>query len=191
MSEILGRCVGLLSGDEWRTARSCVEPPFTHKASAEYLPSILKQTENYFRELESTAELSKGLLDPVGDMKMYPFLVTARLVYGELSEEQILQLSTLASEREHLFTYVMAGGIGRYTWSKYLPTKANKLLKKFQEAWSIFNAEAYERAKERKSSAPIIDMWEAALAGILEKQKVRQQNAQPRYRGEVFDACRV
>lgn len=153
-----------------------MESPFSHKASVGYLPSILKQTENYFRELESTAELSGGLLDPAGDMKMYPFLVTARLVYGELSEKQVLQLRALAPEREHLFTYVIAGGIGRYAWSKYLPTKANKLLKSFQAAWLRFNTEAYEKAKERKIKAPIIEMWEAAEAGALGKKQVCQRN---------------
>jgi hypothetical protein len=188
MSQLLGQCVGLISGDIWRATRARMDVPFRHGAAVEYLPRILEQTETYIREWERTAERSEGdgagagagagalLLDPVADLKMYPFLLTARLIYGDLQEKQVARLRELAPEREHLFTYVIAGGIARYAWSKYLPTKANELLAKFLTDWLRFNAEAYERAKELQSGAPIVDMWEAAEAGVLEKKHVREKN---------------
>lgn len=178
LSQLLGQCVGLISGDLWRAVRTRVEVPFRHRAAVEYLPRILEQTENYFRDWERTAEGSADasalLLDPAADLKMYPFLLTARLVYGGLDETQVARLRELAPLREHLFTYVIAGGVARYAWSKYLPTKANELLTKFLADWLKFNKEAYERAKVLQSGAPIVAMWEAAEAGVLEKTHLLQ-----------------
>jgi len=172
MGEVLGQCVGLLSGEQWKRLRSRVELPFLHKATIAHFPSITRQVEGYFTALEERRGLSDGKFDPVADIKMLPFLCLAEVVYGDLSDKQISQLEGLAPQRERLFTYIIKGGIGRYAWSRYLPTAANKLLAQFQEDWLKFNLEAYERAKSLGSQAPLVDLWEAAQAGELDRKQV-------------------
>lgn len=116
--------------------------------------------------------MKNGTFDPVADMKMFPFLCIAQLVYGELSESQSQELTALAKLREDLWKHVMAGGLSRYNWSKYIPSVPNKMLAEFQSKWELFNLAAYERAKALSYSAPIIELWESCDNSGFERRKV-------------------
>jgi gliotoxin/aspirochlorine/mycotoxins biosynthesis cytochrome P450 monooxygenase len=183
MGEVLGRCVGLLSQGDWSLLRSRVEVPFLHKNVLEFLPIIQTKTTAFFSELlerKTTAipieETNKGVvvaIDAARDTRMLPFRLVATLLYGELPLELILELEKLIPNRELLFTYVIKGGVSRFWWSAYLPTQANKLLNQFQNAWLAFNRNAYQSAKERGLSVPIVELWDQMESGQLDRRQVR------------------
>ncbi|PYI03212.1 cytochrome P450 monooxygenase, partial [Aspergillus sclerotiicarbonarius CBS 121057] len=167
LGELLGQCVGLVSQEQWQRVRAVMEKPFHRSASTTYLPLIRRRTEQYFQELWETRDLSRGLLDPADDLKLLPFLVVAEIVYGRLAPDVEAELRRLAPQRETLMKHVIQGGLSRFSWSRFLPTQANRELAAFRHRWLAFNELAHRRAVEQKLDAPIIDFFAARDVGQL------------------------
>lgn len=174
MSQVLGQCVGLVSGEDWRKVRAITEVPFQHKAVKDYVFSVQSCVQQYMQNLHVHAKLSQGILDPAGDMKMLPFFVVAEVIYGELSPDMVADLRKLAPNRERLFKYVIAGGLARYSWSKFLPTSANHALRGFRQAWRAFNQKALARARLISPQPPIVDMYAAVDDGGITEEQLLQ-----------------
>lgn len=174
MSQILGQCVGLVSGNQWRNIRSVTEKAFTRTASTGYVTLIERRIKSYFEELQSSKTLSEGLLDPAEDLKLLPFLVVAEVIYGKLSPELESKLREIAPRREALFKHVIGGGLARFAFSKYLPTKANRALAEFRAEWHALNRMAYDLAVAADSGAPIISMYAAADTGEITHEQMYQ-----------------
>jgi cytochrome P450 len=171
MSQILGQCVGLISTERWRSVRSVVEIPFLHKTSTQHILPILSHTASYIKDI---GNLKDGLLDPVEDIKLLPFWIVARIIYGELSQEQIKELKALMPCRENLFRQVIRGGLSRFLWSKYLPSQVNSALAHFRARWAAFNEAAYSRAASYDKTLPIVGMFEAVKCGELSLEQLYQ-----------------
>ena len=77
MSWVLGQCLGLMSGQPWKTLKAAVSPAIFHRAATHNLPVTRKQIGKHFRQLERTGNLSRGTIHPVQDMKMIPFFNVA------------------------------------------------------------------------------------------------------------------
>jgi cytochrome P450 len=172
MSEVLGQCVGLLSGREWASLRSRVEVPFTHKSVLGFLPTIQARTQQYWADLfeRKSAGAEAVRIHAAEDVKFLPFSLVAALIYGEgFAGDLERQLHDIVPTRERLFKHVIAGGITRFWWSSLLPTEANRLLRRFQKDWLAFNQEAYERARESGAGAPIVSLWEQAQRGEINR----------------------
>ncbi|EKG22638.1 Cytochrome P450 [Macrophomina phaseolina MS6] len=107
-------------------------------------------------------------------MKMLPFFVVADIIYGKLSPEMTRELRELAPVREELFLHVIKGGISRFWWSQYLPTRANALLAEFRAKWRTFNDNAFERAKTLGPDVPILAMYEAERSGQISMEQLLQ-----------------
>jgi cytochrome P450 len=107
-------------------------------------------------------------------MKMLPFWVVAELFYGRLPAFLIRELEELAPLREHVFKYVINGGIPRFAWARWLPTAANTDLRKFKQAWRGFNNRALEYAKAKNPQAPIIQMQAAVSVGQITQEQLLQ-----------------
>ena len=161
MGELLGQCLGLISGSRWKRLKAVIEPPFLHSQAINLLPAIERRTEAYFAKLNRHERLSRGLINPVEDLKFLPFWVVAEALYGVLTPEAEEELQALAQEREFLFKKVIQGGLTRFSWSKWVPTVTNQRLRSFQSAWSTFNDNAYERALLSGEQTPIVQMIEA------------------------------
>ncbi|KAL8723170.1 MAG: hypothetical protein Q9181_007340, partial [Wetmoreana brouardii] len=174
MSRILGQCVGLVSGTQWRNLRSVTERAFTRTTSTAYVSLINERIKSYFKELQSSMTLSQGLLDPAEDLKLLPFLVVAEVIYGKLSPELESQLRSIAPRREALFKHVISGGLARFHVSKYLPTKANHALADFRAKWHALNRLAYNLAVSSRSNVPIISLYAAADAGEITHEQMYQ-----------------
>lgn len=174
MSQILGQCLGLVSGNQWRNIRSVTEKAFTRTASTGYVSLIERRIKSYLEELQSNKTLSEGLLDPAEDLKLLPFLVVAEVIYGKLSPELESKLREIAPRREALFKHVIGGGLARFAFSKYLPTKANRALAEFRAVWHALNQMAYDLAVSADSNAPIISLYAAADAGEITHEQMYQ-----------------
>lgn len=172
MSQILGKCVGLLSPPESKAVRMKLEHPFTHRAIESSSSRILQVTELYFEEAFRRKTLNEGDLDPMKDFEFYPFLITATLIYGELGEVHILKLKMIMPIRVELFGYVFKGGLSRFSLAKYLPTHFNRLLHTFQSLWKEFNSTIYLEKKSQGESSPIVSFYDQMIAGDLPEAQV-------------------
>jgi len=180
MGEVLGQCVGLVSGREWVSLRMHVEVPFSRKSVLEFLPTIHQQTQQFLSQLferRLAADEKKGsavTIHATEDVKMLPFNLVAMLLYGEaLSAEGLIhKLYDIIPLRERLFRHVIAGGISRFWWSSFLPTETNRLLKQFQRDWLAFNELAYTKARSSGRSVPIVTLWDKVKSGEVDQTQV-------------------
>lgn len=167
MSQILGKCVGLISGHEWRAVRTGLETPFTRRNAAEHVDLIQDWVKRHMTERWQYSRLSEGLLDPAEDLKMLPFWIVAEVFYGKLSPQQIHDLRGLAELREDLFKIVIDGGLPRFSFSRYLPTRANKDLARFRTSWRSFNDRAKQHAVSTSPAPPIVQMYKLFEEGVI------------------------
>lgn len=167
MSQLLGRCVGLISGQDWRAVRAMAEVPFTRRNATEHIDLIEDWVKRHIAERWQYGLLSKGLLDPAEDLKMLPFWIVAEVFYGKLTFEQKQELKQLAVLREELFKFVIHGGLARFSFSRYLPTPANRKLAQFSLSWRNFNDRAYKRATSAYPTPPIVQMYKLCENGTI------------------------
>jgi len=88
-------------------------------------------TNDHFLKLHLYAQLDKGKLNPVKDLKLLPFRITSSIIYGALTPE-LEQLENIIPLREKLFRRVISGGVTRFWWSQYLPISVVGDLKFFK-----------------------------------------------------------
>lgn len=165
MGQVLGQCLGLISGGDWRRVRGVCEAAFTHSKAINYLDLIHSRVGDY---LQKCTALQRGTLNPADDFKFLPFLVVGDILYGHMTQEMEDELRQMAPLRERLFQFVIRGGLARYTWSQYLPTEANHALREFRSRWVAFNQAAYCRARERGATAtPVYQLFTAVSDGMI------------------------
>ncbi|KAL3961321.1 hypothetical protein ACCO45_002844 [Purpureocillium lilacinum] len=169
LGELLGKCVGLVSQNEWKQLRSVCEVPFVRSKSATYIQQMERRTERHFRQLWETSSLSESVIDAAKDLKMLPFWIVAEILYGGLTTDMERQLAELAPVRESLFQYFLKGGVTRYEWSKLLPTAANRELSEFKSRWATFNRQARIRAHP---NTPIASYYSAIDEGTLDEESI-------------------
>ncbi|KAL4913029.1 cytochrome P450 [Aspergillus aurantiobrunneus] len=172
MGEVLGKCLGLISGTQWRALRRVSDPAFRHSTAINYLHLIHRRVKSY---LDSCVSLHTGLLDPVEDFKFLPFFIIGDILYGEMTSDMEAALRAMAPVRERLFQLVIGGGLSRYWWSQYLPTEANHVLGEFQAQWIPFNQAAYRRARELNATeTPVYQLFTAVEHGDITEDNVYQ-----------------
>ncbi len=174
MGEVLGNCVGLISGSKWRKLRLVTEKPFLYNCTTTYLSRIEHHIGKHFAYLHVRGRLSQGLIHPVADLKLLPFWIIADLIYGHLSPATEAQLRTLIPLREKLFQHVIAGGLSRFSASQYLPTAANRGLSKFKMGWASFNREALHESLADKRHTPLVQMHGAVESGTISLEELYQ-----------------
>ncbi|KAK5656405.1 hypothetical protein OQA88_4786 [Cercophora sp. LCS_1] len=92
MGQVLGQCVGLVSGTEWASLRAHVDVPFTHKSVPEFLPDIVAGTQSYFSRLFEGRASNRGeavVIHAAEDMKFLPFKLVATLIYGKAMSSEL------------------------------------------------------------------------------------------------------
>lgn len=172
MGQVLGQCLGLISGTDWRNLRGVSETAFTHSAANNYLDVMHSRVDDYLQQCSS---LRNGTLDPVADFKFLPFFIIGDILYGRMTREMEHELRQIAPIRERLFQFVIKGGLARYTWSKYLPTEANRTLQEFRSLWVKFNDAAYRRSRELAATAtPVHQLFTAVDDGLITAENVYQ-----------------
>lgn len=174
LGELLGQCVGLVSRERWKTLKSVVEGPLLHKTVTNYVDLVEQRTRRYLTEIRAKENLSKGLLDPVRDLKMLPFWIVSDIIYGTLSPTLEKQLAHLAPRREELFRHAIRGGITRFRFSQYLPLAAITELSWFKSSWAAFNRDAYLRALPLGAGVPICKMYQAVDLGTISERQLLQ-----------------
>ncbi|GAW14655.1 hypothetical protein ANO14919_040580 [Xylariales sp. No.14919] len=175
MSELLGSCVGLISGKQWKTVRSGIKGSFERQSVGNYFPLVQRHIARHLKEILGDGFPRKALLDPAEELKMLPFWIVAEILYGELDQDMVADLKDIVPLRERLFKQIINGGLTRFSLSRFLPTVANKGMATFQTRWRAFNDRAYERARElAELTKPIVSMYEGAYKGSVTFEHVLQ-----------------
>ncbi|KAI0440948.1 cytochrome P450 [Xylaria telfairii] len=174
MGELLGQCVGLISGERYYQLKTVLNPSFTHKKALTYHRHILGTTKTYMNELFSSGKLQENLINPISDLKYLPFWIMVDLIYGTLSTELKSELENIIPLRDSLWTQVITGGATRYSLTRHLPTKVTRDLRTFKTKWSLFNDAAYETARVKSEKSPIVSMYEEAKSGTIGREELLQ-----------------
>lgn len=174
MGELLGKCLGLISGTAWRKLYVTTSLPFTHNKAVSYVPQISKAIEKHFEMLETKGSLKEGRMHPVDDLRLIPFWIVAELIYGELTEMQRDELRAIVPIREDLFKRMIQGGMTRSSWSQYLPTSTNRELRTFKRRWVEFNKGVRRARVEAGEDAPIVGMYKAVESGGISSDQLLQ-----------------
>ena len=175
MGQLLGQCVGLISGERWRTVRSIVETPFLHRNIDVNVDSITQHVEKYFANIEQGENMRSGKIHPAQDLKFLPFWIVAELFYGTLSDDLVAELNELIPLREEFFMkHVIRGGLARFAWMRFFPTEAHRALADFKTRWAAFNRRVYEHARTAEPSAAIVQMFEAVEQGTISHEQLYQ-----------------
>ncbi|RYO97034.1 hypothetical protein DL765_011332 [Monosporascus sp. GIB2] len=174
MGELLGKCVGLISGTEYQKVKAAINTPFTHRSASTYLPRIYSITEQHIDILSTTGRLRHNLINPVTDLRFIPFWAIADIIYGELGTGLKKELERLVVLRESLWTRMIQGGATRYAWSQYLSTKTTRDLRKFKKSWARFNDEAHKACSLAGNEAVIVSMFSEVKSGSMTMEQLLQ-----------------
>ncbi|KAH9883197.1 hypothetical protein J1614_000053 [Plenodomus biglobosus] len=174
MYQLLGVCLGLVSKKEWQSLRKATEAPFTRTASTTYVEHVLTQASKHVASLMESKPSEKWLLRPSADLRIYPFLALADILYGELTPELKLKLLEIIPGRDSVFAHMIRGGITRYTWARLLPINPNREMRSFKQSWGKWNDDAHAEALRKGKSAPIIDMYSHVARGTATREALLQ-----------------
>jgi cytochrome P450 len=174
MGELLGKCLGLISGAKWRDLKVVTGIPFSHKASSAYTGDIQSAVKEHFATLEKNGRLNKGLLNPVDDLRLLPFWIVVKILYGELTSVQRSTLLKIMDLRERLFQRVIQGGLTRFSWSQYLSSQTNTDLQTYKLSWTEFNTNAYLACNSSHENPPIVSMYQAVEDGNISLEELLQ-----------------
>lgn len=167
MSQLLGKCVGLINPPVWNKVRAVTEIPFRHDAVVLRTADVQRHVEAHFARLHERSDLSRGLIHPAKDLKMLPFWVVCEMFYGPLPQGYLTRIVDLASPREQLMKYVIRGGLSRFAFSRWLPTEANRALHDFRVKWKQLNRDIVHFCQQHNRSSPIIAMWRSVCNGEI------------------------
>ncbi|KAI3326356.1 putative cytochrome P450 monooxygenase [Xylariaceae sp. AK1471] len=174
MGEILGKCLGLISRDDWRRVHASVAGAFTLTSASASISRAAKLIEEHFSALHQDGKLNKGLLNPTKDLRLLPFWITAEHLYGTITPGIRDELQAMIPLTDSLFSRVVQGGMTRYSWFKYLPTKTNRDLKEFKERWRSFNDAIYAECASEKPNAPIVQIYKSIENRLVTRDQALQ-----------------
>lgn len=174
MGQLLGRCVGLVSGQEWQVIRATTEVPFVHSSMAQHVTMVRGHVESHVKDLEKSGNLREGLIHPAKDLKLLPFWIVAEVLYGKLPPSLAGCLKRLIPMREDLFKDVIRGGLSRFAFMRFLPTDTGKKLADFKQQWESFNQSVYHHSRLSNPLAPIVLMYEAVNQSSISYEQLLQ-----------------
>ncbi|KAJ4357171.1 uncharacterized protein N0V89_001746 [Didymosphaeria variabile] len=174
MGELLGKCLGLISGESYQKVKAGTAAHFTQKISTSYLARIQTITDEYFVKLSQEPRLKRHLIDPVEDLKFLPFWILVDILYGELTPQLRSQIKGLAVQREELWARMIEGGVSRFSFARHLPIRLTTDLQRFKKEWRDFNNSVYEACVLAQEDTTIVRMYTEVKRGALGEEEVLQ-----------------
>ncbi|KAH7070903.1 cytochrome P450 [Paraphoma chrysanthemicola] len=177
MYQLLGICLGLVSGADWRSLRKATEAPFTRPATDTYVQTVIDHATEHIQSLHGDKP-EQWNLRPHSDLRIYPFLALADIIYGKLTPKLKTDLLQIVPGRDSVFAHMMMGGVTRYRWATLLPLKPNREMRTFKRVWSRWNDDAYVEAlrqvKGGRRPAPIVQMYASVADGSISREGLLQ-----------------
>jgi cytochrome P450 len=180
VGQVLGRCVGLLEGAEWKAQRAVFDPPFRHAATIARIAETESAAKDFVDKLSLSGSAANGVeksedsftLDAVSAFMKFPFYLTAGVIYSELSADEERELWSLAQMHMALLPYFVIGGPYRFAQGRFVHPSAFRKLRAYQHAWKEYHVRMVERRREQGVRVPLIEYWEEFEKGAIAEEDV-------------------
>ncbi|KAL9086202.1 MAG: hypothetical protein Q9165_007267 [Trypethelium subeluteriae] len=189
VGQVLGRCVGLLEGEEWRHRRQIFDPPFRHSASIARIADTESAAKTYMEKLPTlavtdTAANSKTVPEPkekgdefftlhaVSGFMKFPFYLTASVIYGDLTEQEERELWNLAQKHMALTPYLVIGGPYRFSKGRWVHPAAFRKLQEYLTGWHECHKRMVQRRRAEGIKVPLLDYWAEWEAGNMTQEEL-------------------
>lgn len=164
--ELVGKAVGLLSGQDWNRVRDVFAPSFHRTKVDEFLPVIQRRVKKCLDELHASPKVHANgtlIIRPADDLRLLSFWVLCDIMYGDMTPEMEANMLKIVDERERVWANVTAGGLSRLSIGRYLPNASKRTLKLFRSHWYQFNRQACDRARHELNGTPPICVYYDAV----------------------------
>ncbi|KAJ5751315.1 cytochrome P450 oxidoreductase GliC [Penicillium manginii] len=111
--ELVGKAVGLLSGQDWNRVRDVFAPSFHRTKVDEFLPVIQRRVKQCLDELHASPKVHPNgalIISPADDLRLLSFWVLCDIMYGDMTPEMEANMLKIVGEREQVWANVTAGG---------------------------------------------------------------------------------
>lgn len=182
----MGQGAGLINGQRWINLRKELDRHFTHKASLTMVGNLNEHAKTYVQNMvqyslpdESEKNGNKRfMVNAAHALTRYPYYEIANMFYSNLNQQEIDRLWDLGELFTKAFARVIDGGINRSRLTKWLNTDDWKLTKTYIDQWEEFNASAYKRRVDAGIKDQVVDLFQAAEAGKVDREEVLQTLAE-------------
>lgn len=186
LSQIMGQGAGLINGQRWINLRKELDRHFSHKASLIMVGTLNEHAKTYFQNMAQYSlpdRLEKDskerfVVNAAQALTRYPYYEIASMFYSDLNQHEIDRLWDLGQLFTQAFARVIDGGINRSRLTKWLNTDDWKLTKSYIDQWEEFNATAYKRRVDAGIHDQVVDLFQAAEAGKVDREEVLQTLAE-------------
>ncbi|KAK3988694.1 cholesterol 24-hydroxylase [Cladorrhinum sp. PSN332] len=173
LGQLLSQCMGVLKGQDWVRLRKVFDPTFTHAAAVAQIDVIDAAARKYVQELPKYAPTTKNekqsssfSLKVTEAFSKLPYFLTARTMYGPMTEREENELWRITENRSSLSIYFLSGGPYRAKTTAHLfDSGAVRKLREYQADWEVYNTRLVQDRRARGERPPIIKYWEEVEAG--------------------------
>lgn len=188
VGQSLGQCLGFHNGKSWVRMRKIFDPTFTHSAAVSRVETVDEAAKAYVDKLPALAANPSGVRkDQVGQpflvsvaesFTKFPYFLTARVIYGTMTESEEEDLWRITEKRSKLTPYFFGGGVYRFATATWLTDRgAIARLREFEQEWTEFHQNIVHERRIEGTRPPIISYWEQFESGNINMVEVRSANA--------------
>ncbi|MCJ1286803.1 hypothetical protein MMC26_006149 [Xylographa opegraphella] len=182
LGQVLGQCLGFLGGDDWIRMRKIFDPTFTHSAAVARIDIVDSAARDYVEKLPRLATSSSDkdatksfTLSIVEAFTKFPYFLTARAIYGPMTETEEDDPWRLTEKRIALGPYFLGGGPYRFATAAWLfDRNAIRRLRKYESEWRDYNARMVQVRRAWGERPPIMTYWEEHGKGNMSLPELLQ-----------------
>lgn len=176
VGELLGQAMGLLYGRDWKRLRKIFDPAFTHNAAVARIDVVDQAARVYVDGLENSVgvkhdtprDASSFSLPVLRTFTKFPYFLTARAIYGPMSEAEECDLWSITEKRISLNQYWVGGGPYRFeAVARMYDGPAVQRLREFNKEWRDYNARMVDVRRTQGEMVPIVAYWEEFEKGNM------------------------
>lgn len=186
LSQIMGQGAGLINGQRWINLRKELDRHFSHKVSLTMVGTLNENAKAYVQNMVQYSiadRLEKNgkerfVVNAAQALTRYPYYEIANMFYSDLNQQEMDRLWDLGQLFTKAFARVIDGGINRSRLTKWLNTDDWKLTKSYIDQWEEFNASAFKRRIDAGINDQVVELFQAAEAGKVDREEVLQTLAE-------------
>ncbi|KAF1973005.1 putative cytochrome P450 monooxygenase GliC-like protein [Bimuria novae-zelandiae CBS 107.79] len=185
VGQSLGQCLGFHNGQSWVCMRKIFEPTFTHSAAVSRVETVDGAAKAYVENLPKLAVNASGerrgkygesfLLSVAEGFTKFPYFLTARVIYGAMTESEENDLWRITLNRAALTPYFFGDGLYRFATATWLFDRgAIGRLREFEREWTAFHSNIVHKRRTEGTRPPIISYWEEYESGNMTMPELLQ-----------------
>ncbi|KAK3373150.1 cytochrome P450 monooxygenase GliC2 [Lasiosphaeria ovina] len=185
LGEVLGKCLGLLGGNDWRRLRRIFDPAFTHSAAVARIDVVDRAARKYVAELPRMAAGTSTSTSHTGGDKdapsspfnllaveaftKFPYFLTASAIYGPMTDAEERDLWRVTEKRIALAPCFLIGGPYRFALaSRVFDRAAVRRMREYEREWRQYNSRMVQVRRARgDGKAPVVTYWEEYERGNM------------------------